>query len=361
MKIIFVVTSLGRGGADRQVIELAKYHSSMGHRVMILSMLELGDMGISAINSGLNVKSLVMKRGKLDIFALMRLKSFIDSFKPDFIHSHMKHAILLCRASKALGLSKKPLVETYHNICTDNESLSLVLRLSKNLPKKTTFVSAASMESYEKNGLISKSKSVVIPNAITYEYLEEKHAMIDEMSKKPNENYVIGALGRIHDVKNYPLLIKAFSLFNNKYGNTSLVIAGHGDTKKLCELAKKLGVEDKVIFLGAVDDISAFFDTIDLYVVTSKREGFCLSLAEAILNLKPYVSTNSGGVMDIVIDDSFISNDHSDVAICSLMEKNYRLSTQQIEELTSRNREYVERMFGIDKVCNKWMSVYNEL
>ncbi|MDJ0773833.1 MAG: glycosyltransferase, partial [Mastigocoleus sp. MO_167.B18] len=97
LKILILSTSLGLGGADKEIITLASNLINRNNQVKLISMTPLGIMGLEAQTQGLDVISLNMSRGVPDISVVPRLINIIKTYKPDIIHSNMFHANLLAR------------------------------------------------------------------------------------------------------------------------------------------------------------------------------------------------------------------------------------------------------------------------
>lgn len=148
---------------------------------------------------------------------------------------------------------------------------------------------------YLKNRLIAtgipKEKIIVIHNGVEFEPRPTKHsASADEI--------VLGSVGRMHPTKGFDLLIEALKELPAKY---KLKIWGEGSEKDtLKQLAKKLGVEERVTFMGSFKEFSAVSSQIDIYVQSSRMEGFGLTLVEAMGAGLPVVVTPVGSLLEIV-------------------------------------------------------------
>src|SRR5919112_2505370 len=97
MKILLLSTSMGMGGADKQLLSAAQEMRSRGHEILIVSLTALGPMGLEARASGLRTESLEMPRGVPDPRGVLRLVRIVREWRPDVVHSHMVHANLLAR------------------------------------------------------------------------------------------------------------------------------------------------------------------------------------------------------------------------------------------------------------------------
>jgi len=98
VRILFLSTSMGMGGADQQLLSAAMGLRHRGHEVRIVSLTPLGEMGARARAAGLATESLEMRRGIADPRGLARLVRLVRSWHPRVLHSHMLHANLMARA-----------------------------------------------------------------------------------------------------------------------------------------------------------------------------------------------------------------------------------------------------------------------
>lgn len=112
--------------------------------------------------------------------------------------------------------------------------------------------------------------------------------------KKPlNKNLVILTACRLDTPKDLPTLIEGFGKFVNKYKNAKLLIAGDGPQKKQIQsLVKRKGLNSQVTFLGWVLDINKILRKTDIFVLSTKREGFALVLLEAMSHGIPVMATD---------------------------------------------------------------------
>ena len=115
MRIFLLSTSMGMGGADQQILILARDLLARGHEVRIVALAPLGPMGIEARREGIAIESLELRRGLGDLSRILRLVALLRAWRPDILHSHMVHANLLARAVRPL-VGMPPLLSTIHSI-----------------------------------------------------------------------------------------------------------------------------------------------------------------------------------------------------------------------------------------------------
>ena len=110
-------------------------------------------------------------------------------------------------------------------------------------------------------------------------------------------------VGRLTKEKNIPNLLNAVPKVLGVFPNTLFIIVGKGDERpNLKKLTVDLGIEENVIFTGAVPDVADYYYLSDLLVLPSNHEGRAIVLIEAMACGKPVISTDVGGTRDVIVD-----------------------------------------------------------
>ncbi|MDO4747168.1 MAG: glycosyltransferase [Candidatus Saccharibacteria bacterium] len=139
-------------------------------------------------------------------------------------------------------------------------------------------------------------KAMILKNGVDlkqYKYDEKERIIIRKELRVAKNDIVIGHIGRMDAVKNQAFLIEVLQELNQKNNNYRLILIGDGsEKKKLEELAKKSGTNDRITFLGNKKDSSRYYNAMDVFVFPSKSEGLGIALIEAQANgLKCFAST----------------------------------------------------------------------
>ena len=170
---------------------------------------------------------------------------------------------------------------------------------------------------------------------------------------------VIGCVGNLRRDKNYPNLLRAFRLLGERVRGAKLVIAGEGKRREDLEaLIAGMGLEGRVLLLGARDDVPEIMRIMDVYCLSSFREGLPLSLLEAMSAGLPVVGTDVPGIRDVIVDGStglLVPSDDP----ARLSDALFRVLAdgELARGLSERSSEYVLREHG----CEKWVSEYEAL
>lgn len=206
-------------------------------------------------------------------------------------------------------------------------------------------------------------KSVLIKSGVSARMIDVVYNGADYPAPKPraHKRLVIGSIGRLHHVKGYDLLIRAFAQLENK--RLRLKIAGEGDElSSLRKLANDLGIRSRVEFVGYKSDIYKFLDLVDIYVQPSRCEGFGLALVQAMSQSLPVVVTPVGSMTEIVADKKtgYISTDLTPQSIANAI-------TKAVEDIDSSTvvgknaREYVINNFLTKQWVDKTVEAYQKV
>lgn len=210
---------------------------------------------------------------------------------------------------------------------------------------------------------LNKDKVELIPNGIDLDNdsnLPNKGEFRKKYLIKNNEKIIL-ALGRIHEIKGFDLLIESFNILCAKIGNVKLVIAGpdEGYLSVLCSIVDKLNLNDKVIFTGPLygnDKIEAYIDA-NIFVLPSRYESFGNVVLEACKFGLPPVITNNCGVSEWITNDQGMVVEYDKNELYASM---YKLLIN--EELRIKMGENCKKLifdkFSLDNVFGKLENVY---
>jgi glycosyltransferase involved in cell wall biosynthesis len=214
--------------------------------------------------------------------------------------------------------------------------------------------------------VVNKQLALEIGNKNTYVvYNSVGYDLKDNIKKRDLGNTVkIGFLGRVVHNKGAQFLVKALGLLvNKKKLNCQVVVAGDGRyLKALKHLTFLYGLNDKVTFLGYVNDKDEFFNEVDIFCLPSLKETFGLVLLESMAHAIPVVASNIPGIDEVVIDGEngilFSPGDHHDLAdkIENLINDSYMRNTIVDEAL---NR--VEQSYSVDRLRGDLQNIISSI
>ena len=169
---------------------------------------------------------------------------------------------------------------------------------------RIVFVSEALRRFFLDTGALREEITTVIPNGIdsTAFNCPRDRSLREEFGAFGDE-FLVGAIGNLRAVKGYDVFLRAAALLKARASGYRFVVVGHDDgtvTEELLSLQTELGLESDVVFAGFRDDVPRCLTALDLYALTSRNEGFSLSLVEAMAARLPVVATRCGGPEQIL-------------------------------------------------------------
>jgi glycosyltransferase involved in cell wall biosynthesis len=364
VRILFLSTSMGLGGADQQLLSAAQVLRDRGHEIRIVSLTPLGPMGLQSRSLGLATDSLEMRRGIPDPRGLARLVRIVRAWKPDVVHSHMVHANLMARALRLL-VPVPVLVSTIHNVYEGGPLLMAGYRLTNGLVDHMTIISQAAADRFVGERIVPGRLLTVIANGVDTDRMrnlppEGRAALRGEMAVGDRE-FVWLAVGRFEVAKDYPNMLRAFADVRAREPRAVLVIVGQGSLQAEAEaLTAELGLREAVRFLGARDDVPAVMSAADGYVMSSAWEGMPMVLLEAAAAGLPIVATAVGGNGEVVRDgeSGFLVPARDFGVLGAGMLRLMAVPEEQRRAMGERGREHVRANFGLQRVAERWERVY---
>ncbi len=171
MRIVYVLTSLGMGGAERQVLALADRMASRGNTV---ALLVLRPRLKEEWPTPLNVIRLEIRRTPFSVLAgILRGRRFLRDFKPDVMHSHSFHANIVARLLKVL-VPDTVVLSTVHNVYEGGWLRMAAYGVTDALSYRTTAVSQAAADRFVRLKAVPNRKCIVVTNGIdTAEFIPD--------------------------------------------------------------------------------------------------------------------------------------------------------------------------------------------
>jgi len=366
MRILFLSTSMGMGGADSQLLSAAHGMRSRGHEVRIVSLTQLGPMGLEAQRAGIPTESLDMRRGVPDPRGLVRLVRLVRAWRPDVLHSHMVHANLMARVLRVIT-PVPVMVSTIHNIYEGGRLRMAAYRLTNALVDHVTIVSQAAADRFVRERIVPESLLTVIPNGVDTEQFrriprEVGHSLRQSLGLEGK--FVWLAVGRFEIAKDYPNMLRGFARVRERFPQATLLLVGRGSLQSETErLAQSLDLGSGVRFLGVRDDVVQVMSAADGYVMSSAWEGMPMVLLEAAAAGLPIVTTRVGGNHEVVRDgeSGFVVPPRDHEALGRAMLQLMELSETERRSMGDRGREIIRAHYGLNRVVERWEELYRDV
>jgi len=366
MRILYVLTSLAMGGAEKLTLALCERMEQRGHTVALLVLMpRISEEWPARVK----LLHLDIRRSPLSfLYGLAHARRFAADFKPDVIHSHCFHANLSARMLKLLS-HEAAVISTVHNVYEGGSLRMLAYRLTDTLSRRTVAVSQAAAHRFVQLKAVPALKCSVIANGIDVSQFtpdkDRRSAMRAAMCAAPDSDasFVWLAAGRIARAKNYPNLLRAFAAVRAVSKDARLWIAGDTASTEfgmLQLLAADLRLCDSVRWLGLRRDLPAVLDAADGFVSSSAWEGMPLAVAEAMAMEKPVVATDVGGVRELAGDAGVIVASRDAEALAKAMLSVMGRSREARCVLGRAARRRIVLHFSIEANANRWETLYRE-
>lgn len=323
IKVLRIITRLNIGGPAIHAILLSSSLNDGGvyKNVLVTGCVSEseGDMADFARAKGVDpivIPDLVREMSvKKDLKAFRDIYRLIKKERPDIVHTHMAKAGALGRlAAIFAGVPVK--VHTFHGHVFDGyfnpvkaKIFVLIEKFLALFTDKVIMVSERVKDDIVKRlKVVSDSKSVVIPLGLELDRFaacESEKGSFRKLLGVSSDTLLVGIIGRLVPIKNHRMFLEAAAGIKDSplWPRVKFVVVGDGEMRdQLEEYAEKLGIKDKLIFTGWIEDLVPVYADLDVVALTSLNEGTPVSLIEAMASGRAVVSTDVGGVADLVKD-----------------------------------------------------------
>ncbi|WP_100332440.1 glycosyltransferase [Bacillus xiapuensis] len=300
MKVLHVISGGEKGGSRKHVITLLEQFSP---KEVALAVFQEGQLSKEARESGIRTECFP-QRSRYDLSVLRKLARFIQSEGFDLLHTHGPRANLF-----GLYVKKKTGIRWVTTVHSD-PSLDFVqsgfkgklfTALSLYAVKKMDGYFAVS-ERFKQNLMklgIDGRKIQTVYNGIRFTKEPAVPAARKELGLT-DQDFVMAMVARLHPIKGHMIVFDALKAFD-KEERPHLLLAGGGPIEQtLIEEVNKRGLESHVHFLGFRSDVDRLYAASDLGLLASYSESFPLALLEAANQHVPIVTTDVGGVGELI-------------------------------------------------------------
>jgi len=387
MRIARVITRLNVGGPSIQAITLTTRFAARGDVTLLLhGRLGEGEGDMSYLAPAgaplVHVPSLCRPVSPLDdARALVALYQAFRRFRPTIVHTHMAKAGLLGRlAAWAYNRTRGDapparIVHTYHGHVLEGyfgrAKTALFISLERALARVSDAIVAISpairRELLHLYRIGRPGQYRVVPLGFDLGPFAAVCGRDGTAARGaldlPEGALVVSTVGRLTAIKQYDLFLDVMQRVAQAHPSVVALLAGDGELRGTLEAqATALGIRDRVRFLGWRRDLAAIYGATDVFLLTSRNEGTPVALIEAMASGVPGVSTDVGGVKD-VIDSPEVgvlapSGDATALAagVAALL-----ADPAARAAMGARARQRVLDRFGLDRLVSDLDTLYRDL
>ncbi len=360
--IVQVITTLGGGGAEREVARFAKtLHQTGAYRVVVCCIMGRGSYADDVERSGVQV--VVLNEGKRPSHVMARdLFGFFKKVRPTVAHTHMigwAPAVAKLAGVPVIVQSEHGLHEWRNTLGIWGDSFGMAFA------DKVVAVAEAVRKYRVERWKVSSSKVIAIPNcveAIASMSPQEIAAKKSELGLPPDV-VTIGMAGRLLPIKGWNYFIDSAAEVLKQAPECRFVLIGDGPLREeLQGQIDRMGLGANVSMLGFREDVRQLMQVMDIVCLSSLTEGTPITILEAMACGKPAVVTDVGGCSQVVQDGvtGFVVQPRDVLA--------FSVATLKLVQDPALRRSMGEaglnRVLGEYSVCtnlNRWMRLYYDI
>lgn len=368
MKVLHLISGGDTGGAKTHIISLLK---ALGKLIDAKVVCFIEDrFYYEAVEEGIDIEVFPQKQ-RWDLSIINRLEEEIAREGYDIIHCHGARANFIGTFLKRK--IKKPMLTTIHSdykldfkdnfykriVYTALNSLAL-RQFDHYIAISQTFKEMLVERGFRRDRIYVVYNGIDLDGDMTYVAREE---FFNRYKIPAQDRLVVGIIARLDLVKDHETFIRAAQLVNSSRDDIIFLIAGTGnEEKRLKALVEEMDLEDRVHFLGYVEDQYSFFNAIDINTLTSVSESFPYVIMEGARLKKTIISTEVGGINQLVTngDNGWLINVGDAEA---LAEKIMYLADNRdkIDKMGERLFKTVEANFSSQSMAQGHVEIYKEI
>ncbi len=390
-KVLRIINRLNLGGPTHNVAYLTKYLDDDYQTILLSGTIDSSEASSEFLvsNLGLSPRYIDNMQRELhpirDISAYKQIKKIIQEFKPDIVHTHAAKAGAVGRLAAA-HCNVPVIVHTFHGHIFHSYfnpiKTKVFLEIERYLAKKSTAIVAISdiqkKELSNDYKIAPADKFHVIPLGFDLdkfnENKEEKRKLFREKWQLADDEIAVGIVGRMVPVKNHAMFLEAMAqVIQQTDKKVKALLIGDGESRAEIELkvaalnlrsttSAQVDPLANIIFCSWIKDVENAYPGLDIIALTSLNEGTPVSLIEAQAAGVPIVTTDVGGIKDIVLEnETALISPSGDV---NLFAKNMLAlvnNHQQRKAFADKGFQHVYQKFSYQRLVSDMSSLYNKL
>lgn len=368
-RLLIFIASLSSGGAERVTANLANYWAEKGWWVTVVTLsdgtsdfYELSP-SVQRIRLGLLQESANTVLGLINnLRRVLVLRRVLRKTRPQVALAMMDQANIVLSLA-AWGLPNMVALGSEHSHPPKLPLSRFWAGLRRYCYGHLAAVTALTSESRDWLLQHTKVKKVpVIPNAAPWPLPTQAPLLMPQAVMPPGQKMLL-AVGRLCEEKGFDLLIDAFGQIAAQYADWHLAILGEGPLRTaLLAQIRQAGLEDRITLAGRAGNMGDWYQTADLYVMSSRFEGFGNTLAEALAYGVPAVSFDCDtGPRDIIRHqvDGFLVPNGDVAALCEALSR--LMGDEALRRQFGIRATEARERFSMERIAGMWEELFGEL
>ena len=387
MRVLRLITRLNIGGPSIQAITLSERLTTRGFTTRLVH----GSLGDGEgdmrylLSPSVTVEQLPSLRRELspadDYAAYTRVSAILRDFRPHIVHTHMAKAGAIGRAAAAMynrGVApgeRARVVHTYHGHVLEGyfsaAKTALFVGIERLLARSTDRIVAISPairdELLREHHIGRADQYRIVPLGFDLSALsavdERARATARESLGIPAGAHVVSTVGRLTAIKQHHLFLETARLVANQDPAAIFLIVGDGELRTdLEQTARDFGLAERVRFLGWRRDLPTIYGASDVFLLTSRNEGTPVALIESLAAGVPGVSTDVGGVRDVIDSDAVgLTAQYDDAAGLAAAVTKLVGDPDLRRAMGERGRASVVARYSVDRLVADIDALYRDL
>jgi glycosyltransferase involved in cell wall biosynthesis len=374
VRILFVITGLGVGGAEMMLIRLLRSMDTTRIAPAVLTLAAPGPLAPEISELGVPLFSLGLAHGSWSPGSFRLLIRHVRAFKPDILQGWMYHGNIAAQLA-ALFAAKPPVIWNIRGTMTDLSRVSKLtaatIRLGARLSKRARVVinnSSVSAELHTRKLGYSSNNVVVIPNGFdTSVFHPDPVARVKFRLAlgAGDEDFLIGHVGRLHPMKDHETLIRAATICIAAEPRARFVLVGddvNDRSQVILDMAAKAGIGARVRYLGPRKDVAQILPGLDLFTLTSSYgEGFPNAVGEAMACGVPCVATDVGDSAHLIGRHGAIVPPGDAQGLADAWLRTMRLTPAERNRLGEAARHRIQEHFSLAAIVQQYQELYDRV
>ena len=364
INILHIYQNSKIGGVQQQLLSLLKTYNREWFHPIFCCLGPKEEIGKEIEGTGIEFIPLnKLRYNRFSPGIVLELHRLMKKKQIHVVRTHRYRSNLYGRLAAFLAGVPVIIASVHDNYRTDKRPKRRIMnRILSKITDKIVAVSEDVKEDIMRYDRIDPSKIEVIPNGIDVERFnpEKNTTDIRKEFSLEEDDIVIGFVGRIVPAKGLEYLLNALPYLKEEFKSIKLLIVGEGSlVEKLKERAKKNNIFDNILFIGRRRDIPEILASINIFVMPSIAEGLPNALLEAMAMGKPIVTTEVGGIPEIVKNGfNGLLVPPRDTLSLSKAIKELISNDQLAAKLGQAASNLVHNNLSIKAIAQKWQSLY---
>jgi glycosyltransferase involved in cell wall biosynthesis len=312
LRILQLIDSFDQGGTERQALELTRLlHLSGKHEVFLASLEADGVLRGSIADLKLGEVPIYPLKSFYDLNAMKQLRRIVHHLREsriDLLHTHDFYTNIFGMTAGLLAGVKVRIASRRETNGMRTGGQRRVQRLAYSFAHQVVANSESVKQKLIEEGMKAE-RITVVHNGLNLErVVAPKNVSRDETLRTlgvtdPSRRFVTIVANMRHDVKDYPMFLRAARRVSATSPDVSFLLAGEGELQEsLKQLARQLEIEASTFFLGRSENVAELLSVSDVCVLSSRAEGFSNSILEYMAAGRPVVATDVGGAKEAIVE-----------------------------------------------------------